>query len=144
MGVHDVHVLLGQADDLLGRGDDVPVVGQQDDLVVGHRLDRGQHVLRAGVHRLTALDDRIDPKAAEDLDEPATGHDRDDADSVGPRRPGPRFATLRLEDAPVLCRHVADVELHELAVPSRQIDHACRVVRVHVHLDQLRLADDEH
>src|SRR5919109_351444 len=48
----------------------------------------------------------------------AGGHDRDHAHAVGPRRRR-RAAAFRLEDAPVLRRHVADVELEQLAVAAR-------------------------
>src|SRR6266851_2955136 len=140
----DLQLLFGQADDLLRRGDDVAVVGQQDDLVVGNRFDRGQHVLRAGVHGLAALDDRVDAEAAKDVDQPASGDYHGDADSVGPRRPGDAGAALVLQNAPVLRRHVADVELHQLAVAARQVDDTRGVVGVDVHLDQLWLPDHQY
>src|SRR6266851_1818928 len=140
----DLQLLFGQADDLLRRGDDVAVVGQQDDLVVGNRFDRGQHVLRAGVHGLAALDDRVDAEAAKDVDQPASGDYHGDADSVGPRRSGDAGAALVLQNAPVLRRHVADVELHQLAVAARQVDDARGVVGVDVHLDQLWLPDHQY
>src|SRR4029077_3273998 len=140
----DVHLLLGQSDDLLGRRDHVAVVREQDHLVVGQRVDRGKHVLRARIHRLAALDDRVDPKPAKDVHHPATGDNGDQAHAVGPGRLGRPGGALAVENSSMLRRHVADADLHELAVATGQVDDPGRVVGVDVDFHQLGLADDEH
>ena len=139
----EMHLLLGQAGDLLCRENHVAVVGQQDDVVVGDSVDGVEQVLGGWVHRLAAFDDGVNTECLEDLDQPLAGHDRDHADAVGARRLGGRRG-LALEDAAVLARHVADVELEQLAVPAGDADHTRRVVRVHVHLHELGLTDNEH
>ena len=140
----DMQLLLGQPHDLLGGGDDVAVVGQQEDFVVRDRFDGREHVLRAGIHRLAAFDDRVHAQALEDLDQAAPRDHRDEADTVGACGTGARRGASGLEDAAVLRRHIADVELQQLAVAPREVDHAGRVVGVHVHLDELGLTDHEH
>ncbi len=44
----------------------------------------------------------------------------------------------------MLARHVADVELQQLAVSAGDADHARRVVGVHMHLHELGLTNHEH
>src|SRR5439155_27006742 len=85
-----------------------------------------------------------DPKAAEDFDQAATGNHRGKSRAIRPRRSGLARGAFALEDAPVLGRHVPDVQLQDLAVATGQVDHAGRVIGVHVHLHELRLADDEN
>src|SRR6266851_4704789 len=142
VSLDDVDRLLGQAGHLAGGKDHVAVVGQEHDLVVGDAFDGGQHVLRARVHRLPALDDRVHAQPAKDVDQAAAGDHGYEADAIGARRPSGRG--LAVEDAFVLRRHVTDVELEQLAEAACQGDDPGRVVGVHVDLDELGLADDEH
>ena len=123
---------------------DVPVVGQDHDLVDPERLDRLQQLRGAGVHGLTAVDDGVAAEVAEELLVAGAGHDGDDDTAsltdIELRR-GRRGETLV-----ALARlrvHVVDLHVADGPVLERFAEHHARVVDVDVHLDRPRVAHDE-
>src|SRR5690606_2629776 len=96
-GGHDPHRAARVGVDLLGDRDDVPVVGQDDDLLGRHRLDGGQQVGRRRVHRLAAGDDALHAEAVEDALDAVAGGDGDD-------RGGDRLGDVRRDLDDVLRR----------------------------------------
>jgi hypothetical protein len=119
----------------LGGEDHVLRVREHDDTRFCEGVDGCGDVRRGRVHRLAALDaDRTEAlkKAAISCSQ-ADGH-------------GARHARLTLEaHRPLrgLDVHVLDVDLLDLARGRGERERAPGLVRVHVHLDRPRTADDE-
>ena len=85
LGGNDAHGATALGIDLLGHGDDVLVVGEDDDLGSRHRLDRGDQLRSRGVHRLATGHDGVDTHRPQDGD-----HTRADPD--GHHRRGHRVS----------------------------------------------------
>ncbi len=110
---------------------------------VGHGLDRLENVCCRRVHRLASLDD---PRRAETLEEPPVAAAGTDGDEPGVERgEGRRSAAL---EQPFLALrgldvHVRDLDALDHAERRAQGQRASGIVRVHVHLERGRVADDE-
>ena len=70
---HNRHLFDRHFFGLIGRHDDVLVVGQDDDLIGGQVLERVQNILRGGVHGLPAFDDGGHAQAGKDAAQPCAG-----------------------------------------------------------------------
>ena len=142
--------------DLLRGHDHVLVVGQDDDLVGRGRLHRLEQVLGGRVHRLAALDHAGAELLEDALEAVAHGH-RDDADVGRLDRPVPllsapavgspargRSAPLVVlgQDLVVLPGHVLDLQLLQGPVGGGAGDQAAGVEGVDVDPDQRVVADD--
>ncbi len=130
--------LLLIAGGLLGREDDVAVVGQKDDLVDAQRLHRLEQLSRAGVHGLAAVDDGVTAKLTEEPLVAVPGDHRDHHRGRGVRgRAQPFVAGLGL------LVHVVDLDLADRAVPESFAQDGARVIGVNVDLHEAIVADDE-
>ena len=142
-----MHGDLGDLGDLLGDGDDVLVVREQDHLGAARGAHRVEQLGGRRVHRLTARDEPADPEGAEDAPDAVALDDRDDG---GPRRRARVVATGEGERAladPALLDHllgeVGDPDPARATHVEGRLDRGADVVGVDVAVVEAVAADDD-
>ena len=144
-GGHHPDRLVGLGVDLAGHGDDVLVVGEDDDLVGRHRLDDLEQLRRRRVHGLAAEDDALHAEAVEDAADAVTGADGDDrgghrrgADDAVQLGGGVADPALLLD----LLEQVGHPDLAGAAAVQGGLDGVADVVGVDVAVPEAVAADD--
>ena len=144
LGGQNDHVLLRQLRGLLGREDDVGVVGQDEHVSGVGGLHRLGQILNAGIHGLSAVHDLIHHQILEDAVDALAqrnGHDAVVLQLGGLRLGGSLPLGLALAG---LLEHVVHLDGVQLAQLQRILHGLAGVVGVHVHLHHGQIGDDQH
>ena len=145
----DDPAVLGQFLSLIGRKNDILVVRKDIDGLRVNLADRLQHIIRARIHRLSALDEAVDAESAEDLAHAVPDCDGNETGLLsGPVlrlwlilcKGGLHFRLLE-ELLLMLDPHVVNFHPAEAAVFQSLLKGKSRMIRVHMNFHDVIIRD---